>query len=167
MLHPQCPSLAWISTIFTWALTLLATYNILNFSYWTVATGCVVLLCLITICVSYLTIRKRLSFRVLFTGTKHQKQKEATQNAKLSRTLFIMISASIFFWIPRIVGYSTYQLCSKFVPLFLFYGLNVFRLANSLVNPIIYSYRIPMLREMFKRKKLCKQSKRYTVNHMR
>jgi len=160
-------SFAWITTIFTWALTLLATYNILNFSYWTVATGCVGLLCLITICVSYLTIRKRLSFRVPATDTTHEKQKEATQNAKLSRTLFIMISASLFFWIPSIVVYSIYHLCSNFVPLFLFYGLNVFRLANSLVNPIIYSYRIPMFREMFKRKKLCKQSKRYTVNYMR
>ena len=160
-------SFAWITTIFFWTLTLLASYNIMKFSYWTVASSCVMVLCLITICVSYLTIRTRLNFRVPAMDTTHKKQKEAQQNARLSRTLFIVITASLFFWIPSIVIYVTRYLCSKCVSLFLFYGLSMFRLANSLVNPIIYSYRIPMFREMFKRKKLCKQSKRYTVNYMR
>jgi len=165
--HVYGASFAWITTIFTWALTLLALDNILSFSYWTVATSSVMVLCLITICVSYLTIRTRLSLRVPSMDTTHKKQKEAQQNAKLSRTLFIVITASLFFWIPSIVVYATHYLCFKCVPLLLFYGFNLFRLANSLVNPIIYSYRIPMFREMFKRKKLCMRSKRYTVNYMR
>jgi len=89
----------------------------------------------------------------------HTKENESQQNAKLSRTLFIVITASLFFWIPSIVVYATYYLCSKCVPLFLFYGFNMFRLANSLLNPITYSYRIPMFREMFKRGKLCNRQR--------
>ena len=160
-------SFAWIITTFAWVLTLLATCNILKFSYWTVAASCVMVICLTTICVSYLMIRKRLSFRVVATDTTHMKQKEAQQNAKLSRTLFIVITASLFFWIPSLIVYTTHHLCFKCVPLLLLYCFDFFRLANSLANPIIYSYRIPMFREMFKRKMLCKQSKRYTVNYMR
>ena len=41
---------------------------------------------------------------------------------------------------------------------------NLFRLANYLVNPIIYSFTIPMFREKFKRVKLCKQSNEYAIN---
>ena len=74
-----------------------------------------------------------------------------------------MITASLVFWIPGIVVNCTYYLCSKCIPLLVLHILNLFHLANSLVNPIIYSFWIPMFRETFKRMKLCKQSKEYIV----
>ena len=50
---------AWISAISAGAVTLLAVYDILDFAYWIFAVGCVMVLCVITICVSYLAIRKK------------------------------------------------------------------------------------------------------------
>ena len=156
---------AWIAAIFAGTLTLLAVYDIMDFAQWIVVFGCVMVLCLVTICVSYLAIRKRLSCRVPVTDGAHNKQNELQQNAKLSRTMFIVISASLLFWIPSIVVYATHYLCPKCVPLLVVHIFNLLRLANSVVNPIIYSFRIPIFRETFRRVKFCKESKKYTVNY--
>jgi len=157
--------LAWIAAISAGVLTLLSVYDILDSSQWIIAFDCVMVLCLITICVSYLAIRTRLNCRVPSIDGAHSKQNEQQQNAKLSRTLFIVIASSLLFWIPSIVLYSTHYVCFKCVPLLVVYISNLFRLANSLVNPIIYSFKVPMFRETFKPVKLCKQSRKYTVNY--
>ena len=156
---------AWVAAVSTGTLALLAVYNILDSFHWIVVFGSVVVSCLVTICVSYLAIRTRLNCRVPPIDGTHNRQNEQQKNAKLSRTLFLVITASLLFWIPSIVVYCTHYRCSKCVPLFLFHICNLFRLANSIVNPIIYSFRIPMFRETFKRVNLRKQSKKYTINY--
>ena len=156
---------AWNAAILSGVLTLLTSFNILDFAYWKVGIGSANFLCLATICVSYLAIRKKLSGRVPAIDGPHNRQNGSQKNAKLSRTLFIMITASLLFWIPSLVIRSTQYLCSACVPLLLYHISTMFRLANSLVNPIIYSFRIPMFREIFKRVKLCKQSMEYEINH--
>ena len=155
----------WIAAISAGTLTLLAVYDILDFAQWIVAFGCVMVLCLVTICVSYLAIRKRLNCRVPGLNGAHNRHNELQQNAKLSRTLFVVITASLLFWILSIVVYSTHYLYPKCVPLLVVHTFNLFRLANSVVNPIIYSFRLQMFRETLKRVKFCNQSKKYTVNH--
>ena len=152
---------AWVAAVLVGALTVIALYDILDFTYWIIAVGCVKVLCLFTICVSYMVIRIRLNCRVPAIDGAHNIQ----QNWKLSKTLFIMITASLFFWVPSLVVYFTNVVCPKCVPLVVFQIFNLFRLGNSLVNPIIYSFRIPMFRKTFKRMKLCKQSKRYKINY--
>ena len=152
---------AWISAISAGAVTLLAVYDIFDFAYWIFAVGCVMILCVVTICVSYLAIRKRLNSRVPVIDGAHNRQNEQQQNVKLSSTLFIVITASLLFWVPSIVVYCTHYLCEKCVPVLVFQIFNLFSLANALVNPIIYSFRIPMFKKIFKRTKLCKKSKQY------
>ena len=68
------------------------------------------------------------------------RQNEQQNKTKISRTLFIMITASLLFWVPILVDHSTQYLCSECVPLLLYHIFTMFRLANSLVNPIIYSF---------------------------
>ena len=155
----------WIAAISAGKLTLLAVYDIMDFAQWIVAFSCATFLCLVTICVSYLVIRKRLNCRVPAINDVQGRHNEHQQNAKLSRTLFMLISASLLFWIPSIVVYCIHYLCFKCVPILVFHIFNLFRLANSLVNPIIYSFRVPMFRETFKRAKLCKESKEYAINY--
>ena len=156
----------WITAIFGGVLTLLAVYDVLDFSYWVVAIGCVKILCLVTVCVSYLLIRTRLNARAPTIDGANNRQIEQQQNAKLSKTLFIVITASLSFWVPSIVVFCTRYLCNKCVPSLIIQFVNLFSLANSLVNPIIYSFRIPMFKKIFKRLQLYKKSKRYTVNHI-
>ena len=103
------------SAIFVWvaaisiasALSSLYVYRLVDYLHWTVAYCSIILLCLLIICASYLTIRKRLNRRVPVLDMVHNKQNAAEQNAKLSKTLFIVIAASLVCWIPAIVVYST------------------------------------------------------------
>lgn len=76
-----------------------------------------------------------------------------------------MITASLLFWVPGLVVHSALYLCSDCVPLPVYHIFTMFRLADSLANPIIYSFRIPMFMETFKRVKLCKHSKKYEINY--
>jgi len=156
----------WITAIVCGVLVLLAVHDILDFAHWVLAIGCVLVLFLVTICASYMVIRTRLNSRAPTIDSANNRQNEQQQNAKLSRTLFIVITASLFFWVPSIVVYCTYYFCNQCVPVLVFHFFNLFSLANSLVNPIIYSFRIPMFKKIFKRTKLCKRSKRYAVNYM-
>ena len=155
----------WVAAISAGTLALLAAYDILNFFHWIVAFGSVLGSCLVTICVSYLAIRARLNCTVPAIDGAHYRQNEQQKNAKLSRTLFLVIAASLIFWVPSIVVYCIHFRCSKCVPLLVSHICNLFRLANSLVNPIIYSFRIPMFRKTLKRVKLYKKSKEYTINY--
>ena len=158
-------TLTWIAAILAGVMTLLTVFDVMDSAYWKVVIVSAKLLCLATISVSYLTIRARLNLRVPAMKGDHIRKKEPQRNAELSRTLFIMITASLLFWVPGLVVHSSRYLCSECVPLPVCHIFTMFRLANSLVNPIIYSFRIPIFRETFKRVKLCKQSKEYTINY--
>ena len=85
------------TAIFGGALTLLVVYDILDLSYGTVGFGSTMVLCLGTICVRYLANRKRLNYIVPAIDDSHNKQNEPQQNAKLSRTLFVMVTTSLLF----------------------------------------------------------------------
>ena len=134
-------------------------------SYWIVAYYLIILLCLLIISASYLTIRKRLNRRVPILDTVHNRQNGSEQNTKLSRTLFIMIAASLVCWIPAIVVYCMYFLCTECLPITLVYLTTTFRLANSLINSIIYSCRIPVYRQTLTRIKICNKSQHYSINY--
>ena len=156
----------WVAGISTGTLSFLAIHGLMVKVNWIVATCVIAILCVTVICVSYLAIRKRLNRRVpALDGARRNTQTEAEPNSKLSRTLFIVIAASILFWFPCMVIYAIYSLCSKCFPSFVIHIFSMFRLTNSVVNPIIYSFRIPVFKETLKRLKLCKQSKQYSVNY--
>ena len=158
-------TLTWIAAILAGIMTLLTVFKVMDSSYWKVAIVSAKVLCLGTISVSYLAIRARLNFRVPAINGAHIRKYEPQQNAKLSRTLFIMITASLLFWVPSVVGFTTQYLCSECVPLLVYQIFTMFRLANSLVNPIIYSFRIPIFKQTFKRVKPCKKSNEYAINY--
>ena len=158
-------TLTWITAILAGVLTLLTAFDVMESAYWKVVIVSAKLLCLATISVSFLAIRTRLNFSVPAINGAHIRKNEPQQNAKLSRTLFIMITASLLFWVPSLVAFPIQYLCSECVPLHVYHIFTMFRLANSLVNPIIYSFRIPIFRETFKRVKPFKKSKEYTINH--
>ena len=156
----------WVAGISSGTLSFLGSSDIIDDVIWKVAGCFIIILCVTVICVSYLAIRKRLNYRVpALDGARNNRQTDLEQKAKLSRTLFIVIAASFLFWFPSMVVYSISSLCSKCFPLIVVHIFDMFRLANSAVNPIIYSFRIPVFRETFKRIKLCKQSKQYTVSY--
>ena len=157
--------LVWIAVLSVGVVAMLAAYGYLNILELWVALCCIVLLSLITICISYLAIRKKLTNREdPAIGNVHNRQNASEQNTKLSRTLFIVIAVSLGCWLPGILAYPIHSLCSSCLHGPLINVCGTLHLVNSLVNPLIYCFRIPIFRETLKRMKVRRHSKQYTVN---
>ncbi|XP_078375721.1 adenosine receptor A3-like [Oculina patagonica] len=154
----------WVAGICVGGLSLLAAFDILDLVHWIVAFCAIIILALTIICVSYVAIRTKLNYRVRPIGAAHYNGTVHHQSKKLSRTLFIVIAASLVFWLPGSVVYCIHFLCSRCVPTPLLHITAMLHVANSFVNPIIYSFRIPIFKETLKRFKLKKKSKQYKVN---
>ena len=109
-------------------------------------------LCLLVICVSYSSIVVK-----FLCGAHPQHHGAANRQRKLTVTLFIMTIVSLLMWLPHAVfiflpssKFLSFQESSR-----LNYSLNSLVLMNSLVNPIVYTIRMPEFRRallvLFKR----------------
>ena len=112
-------------------------------------------LCLVVICVSYTSIALK-----FWCGTRPPSHGAANRQRKLTVTLFIMTIVSLLLWLPFVV--YTFVLSSDLVRVSFLTHLRL-RLSfsllyhtNSLVNPIIYTIRMPEFRRalliLFKRR---------------
>ncbi len=72
---------AWVAGMFVGTFTLLGVRKILDFVHIAVALGCIMVLCLITVCVSYLAIRTRLNRGVPAIDATHNRQNGAQRKA--------------------------------------------------------------------------------------
>ena len=101
---------------------------------------------LLVICASYLKIRARLSSTAPeVTAVKSRQTTE--HNVRLSRTLFVVIALSLLFWLPAFAVYIGRDICKRCFHPYVMWTVNVFHLANSLVNPFVYSFRMPVFKE--------------------
>ena len=105
-------------------------------------------LCLFVICVCYASITLKMSG--LCCGTRPQHHGAATREKKMTRTLFIMTLVSLLMWLPWTL-FIFFHFHMRYIVIslsFLTYARLVFALkalmfTNSLVNPIIYTIRMP------------------------
>ena len=114
-------------------------------------------LCLLVICVSYSSIV------VKFLCRAHpQHHGAANRQRKLTVTLFIMTIVSLLMWLPYAVYAFVFLDIVKFLSfqeleVSLDFSLTILYLMNSLVNPILYTIRIPEFRKallvLFKRQR--------------
>ena len=116
-------------------------------------------LCLFVICVSYSSIVVK-----FLCGAHPQHHGAANRQRKLTVTLFIMTIVSLLMWLPHAVFLFLFQSQSSIMkfPSFqeflrLYLSLIVLFFMNSLVNPIVYTIRIPEFRKalllLFKRQR--------------
>ena len=102
-------------------------------------------LCLVVICVSYTSIALK-----FWCGTRPPSHGAANRQRKLTVTLFIMTIVSLLLWLPYITltFLSLTVIHSLSFPTFLRLKLYFILLyhTNSLVNPIIYTIRMPEFR---------------------
>ena len=101
-------------------------------------------LCLLVICVSYSSIVVK-----FLCGAHPQHHGAVRRQGKLTVTLFIMTIVSLLMWLPHAVfiflpssKFLSFQESSR-----LNYSLNILVLMNSLVNPIVYTIRMPEFRK--------------------
>ena len=103
-------AIAWFAGIAMGVFNFLSTFEILDFVYYAVGLSVVINFCLVTICVSYLSIRKTIQNRnqaVEFANNR----KNFDQKRRLSKTLFSVIGVSIAFWAPSVTIYTLGKLC--------------------------------------------------------
>ena len=115
-------------------------------------------LCLFVICVSYFSIVVK-----FLCGAHPQHHGAANRQRKLTVTLFIMTIVSLLMWLPYAVYIflifqpSIRKFLSFQEEIRLEFSLTILFLMNSLVNPIVYTIRMPEFRKalllLFKRQR--------------
>ena len=72
------------------------------------------------------------------------------QSLRLSRTFFIVVVVSLGFWLPAFVLYTIRDFC-KCLPPPVVWFVNVLHLANSMANPFVYTFRMPIFKDALKK----------------
>ena len=113
-----------------------------------VITDVLFFICLLTICASFLTIRSRLHSTA--PELEVHKQNLSQRSLRLSKTFFIMVAVSLLFWFPGFVSYTINDFCPQCFSQTVLSVVNTLHLANSMVNPFVYSFRMPIFQEALK-----------------
>lgn len=137
--------IVWSAGMVVGAAFLLHQAEMLSYFFCQIMVCSMILFSLIIICGSYLSIRKTIHSRV--PAIHQHRRNDEEQNIKLSRTLFIVIAASFVCWLPGTVLYFVYVAGKYVVPVSVLYSGTLFNIASSFVNPVIYSFRMPIFKE--------------------
>ena len=133
-------------------LSVLSLYHTkLEMRYVTLTIHASLFMALLVICGSYLQIRKKLRANVIPGEEIHVRQ-TAERNLRLSRTVFIVIAVSLVFWLPATIVYATQDFCRPPCLRPIIVSLvNALHLAHSMVNPIVYSFRMAIFKDALKK----------------
>lgn len=100
---------------------------------------------LLIICASYAMIRRRLCGKSAKLELHNRRVTE--RNQKLSKTFFIVVALSLVFWLPAFVAYTVeHYFCMGCLPTYSLPIVNILHLANSMVNPFVYAFRMPIFK---------------------
>ena len=157
--HRVASTTAYINTIMivwliaiTWgASCLLVVFDIFEFKFYIGAFSVTVFIGLVTICLCYVAIQAKLRQESTVIDPANNRH-NAERNTKLSKTFCIVISASVALWVPGLV-FSCIYFFFPWYSVIMNYVSFILHQTNSLLNPIIYSLRMPFFKESFKRLK--------------
>ena len=94
-------------------------------------------------CISYV----KIGYRAICTPrdeiTSNSRNHFDATSARLSRTLFGVFAISFLLWLPALVVYSAKRFYPRCIPPVLERAVNALRVANSMVNLLVYSYKMP------------------------
>ena len=168
------------SLAFVWIIAgIMFLYNLLSLLWFSVyprlskacdiTTASLFFLALVIICAAYMYIL--IHQQTLQNIPEGLNERRAQQNKKLTNTLFIVTILSVICWLPQIIFW--------FVFIFtytstdnnnLYHGLlivKIFQNANSIVNPIVYTFRMPLFKSEIQKcySKLCPSKEIHVVNY--
>ena len=113
------------------------------------AVNVTLLASLCAVCTSYVIIRNRLKRPLPTCDNENRRNME--RNLKLSKTLFLVVGLSLLCWSPASLLYPVNFVCQKCISQIVFLVAVALHLGNSIVNPVVYSCRMPMFKEELKR----------------
>ena len=141
-------AIIWLAGLCLGALNFLTTNGIIDDRHYLFAYSIIIFLSLFVICSSYLLTRKRLYNRNPAID-EADCRKRVKQNVKFSKTVFVVIGASVTLWAPSMTLYNI-NLWLGLLPGFMNYLTNFLHVTNSLVNPVIYSFRTAVFKKTLK-----------------
>ena len=145
----------WVVGLCMAGLSLLSMfYKKVDRRYFIVSIQVCLFIALLVICASYVKIRNRL--RSTSAEIEPHSNQSIEHSLRLSRTLFIVIAVSLVFWLPAFIVYTIKELCPKCVSPTVHWLVNALHLANSMVNPFVYTFRMPIFKDAlgnFRRKR--------------
>ena len=157
--------IAWVFGLCTAGLSLVPKYyKKVEERYFILSIHICLFIALLVICTSYIKIRNRL--RSTSAEIAPQTNRSTEHNLRLSRTMFIVIAASLMFWLPASVVYTLKDFCYQCFPPLVNSFVKVLHLANSTVNPFVYTFRMPIFKDALK-KLLRKRRQNFAVQPAR
>ncbi|XP_073237848.1 lysophosphatidic acid receptor 1-B-like [Porites lutea] len=141
-------AIIWLAGLSLGALNFLTTNGIIDDRHYLFSYSIITFFSLFVICWSYLLIRKRLYNRNPAID-EADCRKRVGQNAKFSKTVLVVIGASVTLWAPSMTLYNI-NLWLGLLPGFMNYLTNFLHVTNSLVNPVIYSFRTAVFKKTLK-----------------
>ena len=137
-------ALIWVTAgLYSTALEVIWKLNL--FSYWMVSFASFISICLFFIFVSYVSIAVKIN-----CGARPQRHGAASRDNKLTKTLFIVTVVSLMLFLPYVFWsylnwfhHSLFSSLSLSTYFHLYHAFLFLYFANSLVNPILYAFRMP------------------------
>ena len=144
-------AIVWVAGLCNGLLNMLTVYESQIDSIYAIAAGDLLLFfSLAVICASYLSIRSRLNATNPELQTSSHRRSTREQNLRLSKTFYIVVAVSLIFWLPGFVVYTIGAFCWKCFSPTLLWFVNALHLANSMVNPFVYSFRMKIFQDSLK-----------------
>ena len=146
----------WLTALLFSCALVMTIYYTSEWDYYIFTWSLFMSICLLVICVSYVFIVVKFRF-----GNQPRHHGAANRERKLTLTVFTVTSLSLLFWLPYIITFFLYfptNILSSLseIVLFRLYCVSSFLLyANSFLNPIMYTMRMPGFRRALKM--LCRQ----------
>ena len=141
-----CIVTVWVIGGFVGAVLLLDTANMWSHEISQYIICSMIFSALAIICGSYWSIRNKLYSRDV-PAINRSSRNNVEQNIKLSKTLCIVTAASCVCWLPGSILYFVNAVCKCRISMGALYATTLFNIASSFVNPVIYSFRMPIFKE--------------------
>ena len=140
----------WMTAMSVFLIYILPFFNVWPSKYAVLALNIVLLLSILTTCLTYIIIRAHLKRSPQIFDSDERQNVE--RNVKLSKTVFLVIALSFACWVPAVIFYVIRDVfCKECIPAEVVLVGTVLHLANSVVNPIAYTCRLSIFKKTLNR----------------
>ena len=148
--YVYCIAFIWMTAMSVFIIYILPFFKVWPLEYAVVAVKIVVVLSILTTCLTYITIRANLKRSPQIFNSDERQNVE--RNVKLSKTVFLVIALSFVCWVPAVILYVISEaFCKECIPAEVVLVGSVLHSANSLVNPIAYTCRLSIFKKTLSR----------------
>ena len=151
--YVYCVAFIWMIAMSMFLIYILPFFNVWPLEYAIIVLNIVLVLSILTTCLTYIIIRAHLKRSPqIFSSDHGDERQNVERNVKLSKTVFLVIALSFACWVPAVILYVIhYVFCKECIPAEVVMVGTVLHFANSLVNPIAYTCRLSIFKKTLNR----------------